>query len=142
VTYVEVVAGLPLIRQRLSFLNERLLVSALVKSNDLLMVKLNELHGIWINLNCLPEWRIVRESLTEFNLHLVDLTFVARVHNGVRMGLRGVDESLFPIIAPRLFRDQPSSIPPVQRPRVWSELGYFWMTGTRAVLDCVDTAVF
>jgi hypothetical protein len=129
VTYVEVVAGLPLIRQRLSFLNERLLVSALVKSNDLLMVKLNELHGIWINLNCLPEWRIVRESLTEFNLHLVDLTFVARVHNGVRMGLRGVDESLFPI-------------PTVQRPRVWSELGYFWMTGTRAVLDCVDTAVF
>jgi ribonuclease HI len=34
---------------------------------------------------------------------LVDLTFVPRVHNGVRMGLRGVDESLFPIIAPRLL---------------------------------------
>jgi hypothetical protein len=28
---------------------------------------------------------------------------VPRVHNGVRMGLRGVDESLFPIIAPRLL---------------------------------------
>jgi hypothetical protein len=25
------------------------------------------------------------------------------VHNGVRMGLRGVDESLFPVIAPRLL---------------------------------------
>jgi ribonuclease HI len=32
---------------------------------------------------------------------LVDLTFVPRVHNG--MGLRGVDDSLFPIIAPRLL---------------------------------------
>jgi hypothetical protein len=26
----------------------------------------------------------------------VDLTFVPKVHNGVQMGLRGVDESLFP----------------------------------------------
>jgi hypothetical protein len=41
--------------------------------------------------------------LTEFDLHLVDLTFVPRVHNAKRMGLRGVDESLFPIIAPRLL---------------------------------------
>jgi hypothetical protein len=40
--------------------------------------------------------------LTEFNLHF-DLTFVPRVHNGVRMGLRGIDESLFPIIALRLL---------------------------------------
>jgi hypothetical protein len=31
-------------RQRFSFLNERFLVSALVKLNDLLMVKLDELH--------------------------------------------------------------------------------------------------
>jgi hypothetical protein len=31
------------------------------------------------------------------------LTFVPRVHNGVRMGLRGVDESMFPIITPRLL---------------------------------------
>jgi hypothetical protein len=30
--------------------------------------------------------------LMEFDLHLVDLTFVPRVHNGVWMGLRGVDE--------------------------------------------------
>jgi hypothetical protein len=33
--------------------------------------------------------------LTEFNLHLVDLTFVPKVHNGVHMGLRGIDELLF-----------------------------------------------
>jgi hypothetical protein len=38
--FVEGLAGLPLIRQRLIFLNERLLVSALVKPNDLRMVKL------------------------------------------------------------------------------------------------------
>jgi hypothetical protein len=41
---VEVLAGLPSIRQRLSFLNERFLVSALVKPNDLLIVKLGELQ--------------------------------------------------------------------------------------------------
>jgi ribonuclease HI len=41
--------------------------------------------------------------LTEFDLHLVDLIFVPKVHNGVQMGLRGIDESLFPIIAPRLL---------------------------------------
>jgi hypothetical protein len=83
--------------------------------------------------------------LTEFDLHLVDLAFVPRIHNGVR----GVDESLSPIIAPRLlgevlgsFRDQPPPIPTVQRPRVWSELGYFWMTGTRTVLNCLDTGIF
>jgi hypothetical protein len=107
---VEVLAGLPPIRQRFSFLNERFLVSALDKPNDLLMVKLDELHRIWINSNCIPEWQIFRESrmvsrahfLTEFDLHLVDLTFVPRVHNGVRMGLRGVEESLFPIITPRV----------------------------------------
>jgi hypothetical protein len=75
------------------------------------MVKLDELHQIWNNSNCLPEWQIVRESrmvsrthfLTEFDLHLVDLTFVPSVHNGVRTGLRDVDESLFPIIAPILL---------------------------------------
>jgi hypothetical protein len=108
---VEVLASLPPIRQRLSFLNVRFLVLALVKPNDLLMVKLEELHRIWMNSNCLPEWQIVCECriesrthfFKEFDLHLVDLTFVPRVHNGVRMGLRGVDESLFPIIAPRLL---------------------------------------
>jgi hypothetical protein len=39
--------------------------------------------------------------LIEFDLYL--LTFVPRVRNGVQMGLRGIDESLFPIIAPRLL---------------------------------------
>jgi hypothetical protein len=89
------------------------------------------------------------DFLTEFDLHLVELTFVPWVHNGVRVSLRGVDEPLFPIIAPKLlvevlgsFRDQMSSIPTVQRPRVWSELGFFWMTGTRTVLDGLDTVVF
>jgi hypothetical protein len=94
---VEVLPALPPIRQRVSFLNERFLVSALVKPNDLLMVKLDELHRIWMNSNCLPELQIVRESrivsrthfFTEFDLHLVDLTFLPRVRNGMRMGLRG-----------------------------------------------------
>jgi hypothetical protein len=73
---VEVLAGLPPIRQRLSFLNERFLVSALVQPNDLLMMKLDELHRM--NSNCRPEWQIVRENrilsrtyfLTEFNLDI------------------------------------------------------------------------
>jgi hypothetical protein len=39
----------------------------------------------------------------EFDLHLVDFTFMPSVHNGVQMGLKGVDESLFPIIAPRIL---------------------------------------
>jgi hypothetical protein len=85
---VKVLAGLPPIRQRLSFLNDRYLVSALVKPNDL---------QFWNNSNCLLEWHIVRESkmvssthfLTEFDLYLVDFKFVPRVHNGVRMGLKG-----------------------------------------------------
>jgi hypothetical protein len=72
------------------------LVSAFVKPNDLLMVKPDELHRIWNNSNCLHEWQISRTHfLTKFHLHLVDLTFVPRVYNG----LRAVDESLFPIIA-------------------------------------------
>jgi hypothetical protein len=33
------------------------------------------------------------------------LTFLPRENNGVRMGLRGFDESLFPIIAPRLLSE-------------------------------------
>jgi hypothetical protein len=108
---VEVLAGLPPIRQRLSLLNQRFLVSTLVEPNDLLMVKLEELHQIWNKSHCLPEWQIVREStmlsrtdfLKEFDHHLVDLTFVPKIHNGVQMGLRGIDESLFPIIAPKLL---------------------------------------
>jgi hypothetical protein len=47
------------------------------------MVKLKDSHQIWNNSNCLPEWQIFRESrrvsrthfLTEFDLHLVNLTF-------------------------------------------------------------------
>jgi hypothetical protein len=53
---VDVLVGLPPIRQMLSFLNEKFLFS------DLLMVKLDELHRIWNNSNYLPEWQIVRES--------------------------------------------------------------------------------
>jgi hypothetical protein len=41
---VEVLVGLPPIRQRIAFFNERFKVSALVKPNDLLVVKLEELH--------------------------------------------------------------------------------------------------
>jgi hypothetical protein len=41
--------------------------------------------------------------LMEFDLYLVDLTFVPRVHNGVRMGLRGIDESLFPKVTLRFL---------------------------------------
>jgi hypothetical protein len=89
---------------------------------------------------------------TEFDLHLVDLTFVPKVHKGVQMGLRGFDESLFPIITPRLLGEVlmelqgPTTIymvvGPVQRPKGWSDLGYFWMTGIHIVLDCLDTVVF
>jgi hypothetical protein len=108
---VEVLAGLSLIRRSIWFLNDRFLVSALIKPNDLLMVNVKELHRIWNNSNCLPEWQIVHESrivsrthfLKEFDLHLVDLTFVPKVHNCVKMGLKGIDESMFPIIAPRLL---------------------------------------
>jgi hypothetical protein len=79
---VEILAGLLPIRQRLSFL-----VSVLVKPNDLLMVKLEELHRIWNNSNCLSEWQIVNKSwmvskthfLTKFDRHLVDLTFVPKL---------------------------------------------------------------
>jgi hypothetical protein len=106
VLFVEVLAGLPPRRQRLSFLKERFLVSDLAKPNDLLMVKLEELHRIWNNLKFLSEWYTVREStmvsrthfLTKFDLHLVDLTFVPKTYNGVQVGLRGIDELLFPII--------------------------------------------
>jgi hypothetical protein len=66
-------------------------------------------------------WYSKTNFLTEFDLHLVDLTFVPRVHNVVRMGLRGVDESLFPIIAPELL-DEPF-IPTVQKPRFFSLFG-------------------
>jgi hypothetical protein len=41
--------------------------------------------------------------LKEFNLHLVDLTFVPKVYKGVQMDLRGIDESVYPMIAPKLL---------------------------------------
>jgi hypothetical protein len=76
----------------------------------------------------------------------VDLTFVARVHNGVRMGLRGVDESLFPIITPRLMSEVLGEL---QRPTA------IYTDGSKTedlvgigkfldctVLDCLDTVVF
>jgi hypothetical protein len=38
--------------------NVKFLVSALAKPNDLLRVRLEELHWIWNNSNCLLEWQI------------------------------------------------------------------------------------
>jgi hypothetical protein len=98
---VELLAGLPPIRRRLSFLNERFF----------LMLKLEKLHRIWNNSNCLFEWQIVRESrmvsrtqfFTEFDLHFGVLTLVQKAHNNVEMGVRGLDELLFPLIALRLL---------------------------------------
>jgi hypothetical protein len=58
---VEILESLPPIRQRLSFLNEKFLVSGLV--NDFLKVRLEELHRIFNNSNCLSELQIVRESM-------------------------------------------------------------------------------
>jgi hypothetical protein len=157
---VEILAGLPPIRQRLLFLNERILVSALVKPNDLIMVKLDEHHRIWNNSNCLLEWQIARKSrmvskthfLTEFDLHLVDLTFVPRVYNGVQMGLRGVDESLFPIISPRLLGEVlgelqgPTAIY-TDGSKTEDSVGIEMFlddrdVSYRIVLDCLDTVVF
>jgi hypothetical protein len=77
---------------------------------------------------------------------LVDLTFVARVQNDVWMGLRGVDESLFPIIPPRLMGEVLGEL---QRPTAiynngsktegLVEIGIFL---DRTVKDCLDTVVF
>jgi hypothetical protein len=77
------------------------------------------------------------------------LTETNRLNKGVQMGLRGINESVFPMIAPKLLsevlrelKNQPPSIPTVQRPQVWLDLGYFWMTRILTVLDCLDTVVF
>jgi hypothetical protein len=40
---------------------------------------------------------------TEFDFHLVGLIFVPKVQKRVQMDLRGIDATLFPIIAPRLL---------------------------------------
>jgi hypothetical protein len=63
------------------------------------------------------------------------LTFVLKVHNGVQMGLRGIDESLFPIIAPKLLGEVLGEL---QRPTaIYADglkteglvgFGFFWMT--------------
>jgi hypothetical protein len=66
---VEVLTGPPPIRHKLSFLNERFLVSALDEPNDLFMVKLDELQ--WNNLNFLSEWEIVRESRMVSRTHFL-----------------------------------------------------------------------
>jgi hypothetical protein len=63
--------------------------------------------------------------LTEFDLHLVDLTFVPRVHNAKRMGLRGIDESLFPIIAPRLLDEVLGELQgPITRDQSFKDRGF------------------
>jgi hypothetical protein len=68
------------------FLNERFLVSALVKAK-----RFGETQRTPSNLEpgIFRESRMVSRAhfLTELDLHLVDLTFVPKVHNGVQMGL-------------------------------------------------------
>jgi hypothetical protein len=39
----------------------------------------------------------------EFDLHLLDLTFIPKVHNRVQMVLKDIDASLYFITAPRLL---------------------------------------
>jgi hypothetical protein len=60
------------------------------------------------------------------------------------MVLWSVDESLFRIIVSRLLGARGASRTKrhLYRLKVWSELGYFWMTGTRTVLSCLDTGIF
>jgi hypothetical protein len=41
--------------------------------------------------------------LTEFDLHLVDLTFIPKVHRGVQRGLKSINESFYRIITPKLL---------------------------------------
>jgi hypothetical protein len=87
--------------------------------------------------------------LTEFDLHLVDLTFVPRVLNGVRMGLRGVDESLFPIIAPRLLGEvlgelqrQPAIHTDGSKTKGLVGIGIFLDDRDSYRLDYLDTVIF
>jgi hypothetical protein len=61
----------------------------------------------------------------------MDLTFVLKVHNGVQMGLRGIDESLFSIIASKLLGkvlgelQGPTAInTDGSKTAIWSDLGY------------------
>jgi hypothetical protein len=74
-------------------------------------VRLEELHCVWSKLNWLPKWQIVHESwmvsrtlfLMEFELHLVDLTFIQKIHKGLQMSLKDINKSLYPSIALKLL---------------------------------------
>jgi hypothetical protein len=135
---VEILAGLPPIRQRLSFLNERFKISAMVKPNDLLMVKLEELHWIWNNLNCFSNRRLsVRVGWFRGRIFGVQrYTTVCRW-----VWRASINRCSYKCSETPMWGAQPPFIPTVQKPRVCSDLGYFWMTGTRTVLDCLDTVV-
>jgi hypothetical protein len=61
--------------------------------------------------------------LTEFDLYLVDLTIVPKVHKGVQKGLRGIDESLFPIIAPRILGEMLVEFQGPRFGRIWDTFG-------------------
>jgi hypothetical protein len=54
------------------------------------------------------------------------------------MGLRGIDESVFPKIAQGA--QEPTAI--YTDGSKTAGLGYFWMTRIYTVLDCLDTVVF
>jgi hypothetical protein len=46
---------------------------------------------------------------------------VPKVHNGVQMGLRGIDESLFPIIAPKVLGEV---VEELQGPKIEGLVGF------------------
>jgi hypothetical protein len=108
-----------------------------------------------VRLEELQEWQIVRESrmvswlhfFKEFN-HLVDLTFVPKVYKGVQMGFRGIDESLFPITAPRLMGEV---LEEAQGPTIIYTDGSktdglivfgIFLDDNHTVLYCLETVVF
>jgi hypothetical protein len=142
--FVEGLAGLPLIRQRLIFLNERLLVSALVKPNDLRMVKL---------LQSSIESGTIWTSFPNGRLSMTIGWYRGRTFYGVWPAL-----GRFDICAkgtqrcaetPKLLCE---GLGKLQRPTAIHTdgskteglvgFGFFWMTGTRIGLDCLDTVVF
>jgi hypothetical protein len=72
---------------------------------------------------------------------------VPKVHNGVQMCWKGINETLFLIIAPSFLGEV---LRELQGPTAMYTsgstteglVGFIWMTGTRTVLDCLDTVVF
>jgi hypothetical protein len=78
----------------------------------------------------------------------VDLAFVPKVHKVVQMGLKGIDESVFPIIAPRLLGARGASGPSIPSTAIYTigskseGLVGFGMTGIHTGLDCLDTGIF